>query len=112
VTRVPFWEALGYTPGVFRKSAEPNDSKGVALHSFVQERKERALFDGDHPWARGIPLPPFFGRSSEMEDSKGFGILKVAKTRKTVCKNMKTRQLRFLGAEDSRDEIDSKNIDQ
>lgn len=101
-----------YTPPVLRKSAEPNDSKGVALHSFVQERKERALFDRGPPTARGTPPPPFFGRSSEVKDCKGFGILEDAKKRKTVCKNMKTKPLGFFGAENSRDEFDSRNIQQ
>jgi hypothetical protein len=56
------------------------------------------------------PPPHFSARSSEVNDSKGFEILEVAKTRKTVCKNVKTKQLRFLGSANSRDEFDSKNI--
>src|SRR6266700_3030209 len=38
---IPEWELLGYTPAVFRKSADPGECKTVVKHSLNKERKER-----------------------------------------------------------------------
>src|SRR5229473_1145505 len=38
---IPEWELLGYTPAVFRKSADPCECKRVVKHSLSKERKER-----------------------------------------------------------------------
>ncbi len=38
--KVPFWEEYPYTPVFLRKSAVLIDSKRLALHSLLKERRE------------------------------------------------------------------------